>query len=302
VVRSAGLGLLLALLGGCGPDASNDAPLRGSHACLPGACQEAAASPPPTDAGVGSAPLEPWPDSNAGPLSGVYASEVVVGASVAGYPVTLRLLFRLRLLQTGTTTKQSTTLCSLRLPSVPNLASLVIPPLLESVIQKNSVVVSEGEYLSGAGVYTPPPFLLVLGAKLADPASDPLPTMTDMAGAWDEDGDGHPGVTVDATVFTCGATSEQLYVALRTGGTLSAHVTGPDTIDGTEDLFETEDVLGYSNACLSAATDIDPRLSPDSPFHATRLADEAALHAAGNVTCGDILSKAAALFGSGWDD
>ncbi len=301
-MKAQGFGALGFLVAGlsCGPDASNDPTLRTSHACLPGVCLEAASPPADTGSGLDNAPLEDWPDSNAEPLSGVFAAQAVVGANVAGYAVTLRLLFRLRILLTSTSTKESTTLCAFKLPSVPNLATLVIPPLLQTVIQRNSVAVAEGDYLSTSGTYKPPPFLLVLGAKLQNAMTDPLPSMADMTGEWDEDQDGHPGVTVDATVFTCGKTAQGLYVALRTGGTLLGSVTGPETIDGTMDLFETESVLGYSNSCLSAAAEINPTLQPNSQFHAQRLADESQLHTSGNVTCSDIVAKAPALFGSAW--
>lgn len=303
----AGLGLI-ACAAACGPDASKDAFLRTSHACLPGVCLDAARPPMTGDSGLGNTPLEPWPDANAGPVSGIYATLAVVQAKVAVYPVTLRLLFRLRILQTASSTRQSTTLCAFKLPSAPGIATLVIPPLLQTVIQENSVAVAEGDYISSSGQYTPPPFLLVLGAKLKNPATDPLPciagdpgcAVTDLANEWDEDHDGHPGVTVDATVVTCPAgVAQGLYVALRTGGTLSGTVSG-DAIDGTMHLFETESVLGYSNSCLSVASSINPQLNPDSQFHAQRVATEAELDATGNVTCDAILADAPTLFGSQW--
>jgi hypothetical protein len=301
-----GASVLLVVMG-CGPAASSDPIERdASSACLPGVCLEASTPPMNTDGGAGNAPLEKWPDSNAGPLSGIFAMQGVVTATVVGKPVSLRLLFRLRLLQTSGTThiQQSNTLCAFKLPSVAGVATLTIPPALQTIIQENSVVVSEGNFLSNAGAsqtYTPPPFFLLLGAKLKNPMTDPLPSMTDLTGQWDEDHDGHPGVTIDATVFTCTAT-QQLYVALRTGGSLTGTVTGVDTIDGTMDIFEAESVLGYSNMCLSAAAEINPKLSPSSPFHAERLADESELHMKGNVSCADIISEAPMLFGSAWAD
>jgi hypothetical protein len=285
---------------GCGPDASNDPSERTTHACLPGVCLEASAPPPNTDSGANNAPLEPWPDSNAGPLSGVFGMLGVVSAEVALMPVKLKLLFRLRLLQTAgsNNVKQSNTLCAFKLPSDPGLATLVIPPALQTIIQDNSVVVSEGPFLSVNGTsqsYTPPPFLLVLGAKLKHPETDPLPSLTNLAGEWDEDHDGHPGVTIDATVFTCTA-AQELYVALRTGGSMSGTVTGFDTIDGTMNIYESESVVGYSASCLAGAADINPKLTPETPFHAQRLANESELHTSGNVSCADIIAEAPKLF------
>jgi hypothetical protein len=295
---------LLAGAAACGPDASNDAYLRTTHACLPGVCLEAA-SPPMTDSGLGSAPLETWPDAGAGPLSGIFATQAVVTAQIAGIDVTLRLLFRLRLLQYGTHIRQSNTLCALKLPSYPGVATLTIPASLQALIQKVSFAEAEGDYLSSPGAfeakYTPPPFFLLLGAKLKDPMTDPLPMMGDPAGEYDEDGDGHPGVTLLASVASCPTPNLELYVALRTGGSLSATVTGLDTIDGTMNVIEDESVLGYQNGCLSVAANISPKLEPNSEYHAQRLADETELHTSGNVTCADIVATAPMLFGSAWD-
>jgi hypothetical protein len=297
-----GLGVV-ALVAACGPDAANDAPLRASHACLPGACPDAAPPPVMPDAAAGNQPLEPWNDKGAGPLSGIFASLGTVTASVAGIQVTLRMLFRLRILQFGTLIQQSNTLCKLELPSVPGVATLVIPPALETIIQENSDVEAEGNYLSNAGTgdatYTPPSFLLVLGAKLKNPTTDALPSMMSPGGAYDEDHDGHPGVTIDAQVLTC-PDPQQLYVALRTGGTVKGKVTGLGTIEGTMTVFEEQSVLGYSNSCLAAAADILIKLEPGSPYHAVRVADEAKIDSTGNVTCSDIEAMAPALFGKAW--
>jgi hypothetical protein len=304
VKRAGSSAVLLVLAAACGPSASNDASERSSHACLPGLCLEASAPPTTGDAGFVNEPLEPWPDESAGPLSGVYSMLGVVNATVASIPVSLQLLFRLRILQTfnTTTVKQSNTLCALKLPSVKGVATLTIGPLLQGIIQQESDIVSEGTFLSTEGTtqkYNPPPFLVVLGAKLKHPTTDPLPTMMNLTGEWDEDHDGHPGVTVGASVFTC-TTTQELYVAIRTMGTLSGTFKRTDAIDGTMAVTESESVLGYSNSCLSAAAGIDPMLSPTTPFHAQRLADETELDTTGNVSCSDIVAKAPALYGSVW--
>ena len=63
VVRGLGFaGLaLVAVAAACGPDASNDTPLRdAASACLPGFCVEATPPPKNVDSGLGNAPLEPW--------------------------------------------------------------------------------------------------------------------------------------------------------------------------------------------------------------------------------------------------
>ncbi len=303
---SALVGLAVLVAPACGPSASNDSFERTSRACLPAICPDASTAAA-TDAAGANEPLEPWPDSSAGLVSGVYAMHAVASASIAGVQISLQLLYRLRLLQetSGSTgIRQSTTLCALKLPSVKNIATLTIPPRLAALIPEKSAVESQGDFLSSAGTaqtYAPPPLVLVLGAHLEDPATDPLPSMSDPTDEWDEDQDGHPGVTVSATVLTCTGT-QQLYVAIRTAGTVTGTFTGFDTIDGTVTISESESVIGYSDPCLSVAAELNPKLNPECPFHAQRLATEEELNAKGNVSCADIVAQAPMLYGSEWTD
>jgi len=298
---------LLVATAACGPDASNDAVLRTTHACAPGVCADASTSQTAVDGGVGHQPLEPWPDSNAGLVSGVYALHAVATATVGPYIVSLQLVYRLRILQQtsgANNTRQSTTLCAIKLPSVPNIATLTIPPRLAALVPAASAIESEGNYLSTRGAtltYAPPPLLLVLGARLKNSATDPLPSLTDTSTEWDEDLDGHPGVTVDGMVVGCQA-EEELYVALRTGGQLSGTISAQDTIDGTMSIFEAESVVGFSNSCLALSSSINPHLSPETTFHAQRLASEEQLRTTGNVSCADIIAEAPKLYGSAWSD
>jgi len=305
-----GVGVLVFLAAAsCGPSASDYAYERTTHACASGICAAASVSADAgvVDGGMVSEALEPWPDETAGLLSGVFAVHVVVTANVLSLTVSLQLLFRLRLLQetTGpTNVMQSISLCALKLPSVKNIATITIPTRLQTIIQEKSVEISSGNFLSMEGAtqtYKPPPILFVVGARLANPLSDPLPTQMDLTGEWDEDMDGHPGVTVNASVFTC-TEPQELYAALRTGGTLRGTVTGFDKIEGTVDIFETESILGYSDPCLAAAADIMTKLNPETTFQAQRLADEAELHSMGNVSCDDIVAQAPMLYGTEWTD
>ena len=69
----------------------------------------------------------------------------------------------------------------------------------------------------------PDPSVVVVGADLADPANDPLPTEPTDPAVADEDGDGNPGVTMVAVVpaMICQDEVEELYICLRTAATLS---------------------------------------------------------------------------------
>lgn len=285
---------------GCGPKDAPD-PLRSDH-CPVGGC---------VDAGVVDAapieippePLEDWDTTDAGPLTGIFAVEAQISANVV-LPVSTRQLFRLRLVQHGTNIRAKTTLCAFKLPVVEGVATLIIPPKLEQLLWTKGVE-SNGKYLSDAktvgAAYTPPPSLVLVGANLADPENDDLPTFEDKTLAIDEDEDGHEGVTLSASLLTCEKFGE-LYVALRTVATLSGKVVTGDVIEGTADVSLNQSIIGYSDECLASAVTINITIDPGSPFRAERVTDAADLDHNGNVTCPELKQNAVALFGDFWQN
>ncbi|MGH7285453.1 MAG: hypothetical protein ACRELY_28360 [Polyangiaceae bacterium] len=284
----------------CGPDASKATPLRTDH-CPVGGCVDASVF----DAGpivIAPEPLEPWDTTNEGPLSGIFAVEATIDARVV-VPVRLKQLLRLRIVQQGTSVHEKSTLCAFKLPVVQDVASLEIPPLLQQVIATKSTE-DQGQYLSSDAVvnavYSPPPFLVVVGANLQNPATDPLPSMTDLTNAVDEDHDGNPGVTLLANVLTC-TEQQNLYVALRVTGNLTGTVLTPDVITGKVDIGFTESILGYSDDCLSTAAQIQIVITPGSPFRAERTSSADDIDGNGNVSCPELVAHATDLFPD-WND
>jgi hypothetical protein len=284
----------------CGPDASTVPFLRDDH-CPVGGCVDASAQGDAATIAIPDEPLEDWDTTDEGPLSGIFAVQTIVSARVA-VKIELRQLLRLRIVQHGTRIHEKSTLCAFKLPDVPGVATLSIPPPLQAVLQTKSTE-DEGDYLSSAaGInarYTPPPWLVVAGAKLGDPANDPLPTMMDPTNAVDDDMDGHPGVTLLANVLTC-TTDQQLYVALRTTGDLSATVITGDHIEGAANIHLDESVLGYSDSCLSVASNIFIEIDRGSPLRAERVGDAEDVDHNGNVSCPEIVANAPGLFGDYW--
>lgn len=281
----------------CGPSARDAGKLRDDH-CPVGGCVDAAS----TSTGpitIPPEPLEPWDTQGAGPISGIFAVEATIKAH-AGPEVEIRQLLRLRIVQQGSHIHQKATLCAFKLPDIPGTATLVIPPALQDVIQHKSTE-SEGDFLVMGSVikYVPPPFLIVVGAKLQNEATDPLPTQTDLTNAVDEDHDGNPGVTLGATVFTC-TSAQRLYVALRTTGKLAGQISTNDLITGKVDVTLAENVLGYSDDCLSAAAMLKIDVEPASPFTAKRTFDEDDIDRNGNVSCPEIILRAPTTFGPYW--
>lgn len=294
MVRRAWMLLLIA----CGPDASNVTYLRasGDH-CPVGGCGADAGSADAAPVPIPNEPLEKWDTTNAGPLTGIFAVETTISAR-AVVLVVLHQLFRLRIVQTGAHLHQKTTLCAFQFPDVKDVAKLTIPPKLQDLLASKATEV-DGNFLGNANVvgaaYTPPPFLLVAGAKLANEATDALPTSTDLTNAIDEDNDGHPGVTLLGNVLGCTA-EEQLYVALRTSGALAGTVQTPDVITGKVNVKLDQSILGWSNDCLATAAKIQIHIDPGSSFRAVRVGDERDLDQNGNVSCPELVVAAPQLF------
>jgi hypothetical protein len=285
------------LLIACGPSASDVPFLREDGGCLPGyGCTD---SNFVIDAGpitIPDASLEDWDSAASGPLSGIFAVEATVTAR-AGLEVTSKQLYRLRIAQEGTHVHQKTTLCALSLPDIPNVVTLTVPPKLQTLIENTSTE-NDGEYLSNAQVleakYSPPPFLEVFGASLANPATDPLPSIEGGA-APDDDFDNNPGVTLLAQTLTC-TSPQELYVALRVSGVLLGTVQTPDLITGYAQIHLDESVIGYSDPCLAVATGIQIKVEPDSPFRAQRVGPAQDVDHNGNVSCPEIVINAPSIF------
>lgn len=297
------LPLLAVLALGCGPNAEAYPFVREAGCetpCEPDAGPDAGrfdAGPPM----VPDEPLEDWDTTGAGPLSGVFAVEVAVPAR-AVVEVETRQLYRMRILQTDANVRIRITPCRFALPSVPSVATLRIPPRLEEVLRGISIE-DEGAFLSAAdpvgATFTTPQTLVLLGAELADPANDPLPTAENPAGALDQDEDGHPGVTVAAETVLC-RTPEELYVALRATVEMSSTIDDVDRFGGDVTPGLEQSILGVSDRCLNAAASLTIEILDGSRFDAIRVGDEQDLDANGNVSCPEIAWYATDLFGDYW--
>jgi hypothetical protein len=246
-------------------------------------------------------PLESWDETGAGPLTGIFALEVVVLANVV-VDIETRQLYRVRLLQNGTNVRARIQACVIDLTTIQGVASLTFTPAAQAAIRTH-ILDFEGDYLSSANplgaIFTPPRATVVIGASLSMPETDPLPTMMDPALAIDEDMDGHPGVSIDATAVVCDG-PEQAYAAFRASVALSGTVDDVDAFEGMADPTIDQQVLGYSAPCLSVASSLRVMVRPGSTFHARRVGDVEDLDDNGNVSCPEIGWAGARLFGDYW--
>lgn len=297
------LALVLGLAAACGPDAG-EYPLVRTERLDAGMRRDAGTDAGPMDGGppvVPDEPLEDWDTTDAGPLTGIFAVEVVIPAQVV-VEVEARQLYRLRIVQHETNLRMRVSPCRIDLPAVEGVAELTIPPALETTLQSKSVEES-GAYLSAAdpigATFSPPPAALVLGAAIDDPLTDPLPASPDDPTEVDEDGDGNPGVTVDAVTVLC-RNPERAFLALRAVAELDAVIDDVDAFEGDVTPNLEWSILGVTHDCLAAAAELVIEILPGSTFRAIRVGDAEDLDENGNVSCPEIGWAAVPLFGEAW--
>ncbi len=112
--------------------------------------------------------------------------------------------------------------------------------------------------------------LSLRGVALDDPVGDDLPEDASDPRVFDQDEDGHPGMTV----LIRGLTDGEVYVIQRDWYVLEGEATGPDWIDGLAEWSTEQVVLGSDNEILNAQTDSSPHPDPsESYFRMTKVPD-----------------------------
>jgi hypothetical protein len=153
-----------------------------------------------------------------------------------------------------------------------NLFQIVVPDLNVDSVRVYDLGASSVPALSAGAAFDTARLVDLRGADLADPANDPLPSYKDLTGQWDQDRDGHPGMTVNAT----GLLSGDMYQSTRWQPVFHATVVDADHLQGLVDGPSDATTLGATVDTLvnDAVTAAHPQ--PDrSYFRAVRLADEA---------------------------
>ncbi len=266
MTRRAWAGALL--LTACGPDAAEYDYLRTERV---EAAEGEGEGEGEGEAPIPDEPLEDWDVEGADPLSGIFAVETVVKAKLI-IDLEARLVHRLRLVRRGRHVRQRFTLCDVELPSMTGVAELTIPPLLRALIQSIPAD-SEGDFLSSEAP---------VGALYA-------PDIPDVAlGPEDADGDGQPGVTVTASAVLC-EDDVEVYAALRIAAGVTGEVVDADTIAGEADPTLEQEILGWSDECISPAAALEVETMPGSTFVARRVSPDQDLDGNGNVSCAEIV-------------
>jgi hypothetical protein len=163
----------------------------------------------------------------------------------------------------------------------PSLFQIVVPDAnVDSVLVTTSRALGVPP-LAPSAAFRTQPMIDVRGARLANPATDPLPTHLDLTHQWDQDRDGNPGMTVDVT----GLISGRRYQAQRTLSTFDALVVDRDHLHGLFALHADQTSLGASDPALvdDAVTSQHPD-ADRSYFRAQRVPDTA--------SCADVVALA----------
>jgi hypothetical protein len=112
-------------------------------------------------------------------------------------------LLRLEHEQDGASLTVSAEVCSIEVESGTSLVSIVFPAAFIGslgVAVKPSVIEPSDEGYR----FCQPRFTQLRGVRLENPETDPLPVEADDPRVFDQDGDGHPGVTVRVTITVLG--------------------------------------------------------------------------------------------------
>ncbi len=223
-------------------------------------------------------------------LTGTFAFEAVVKVQLV-IDLESRQYFLVEFEQNGTQLRQKTTNCRIELPGIEGVAVITLPDAVLSLLRERPFE-SEGEFLSGTEVgasYQPDVQFFALGVDFTDrdPFTAPLPTKDDLTFARDEDGDGHPGVTLEVDTATC-PEIEQLYVAMRTTVAMQGVVQSKNGLGGPVTATLDQVVLGFSDPCLQIAAGLRPEVQDESSFRAVRVED--------GISCDELLPQVEALF------
>ncbi len=207
--------------------------------------------------GAASAPL---PD-----LSGTWAAVEVYSGYLntplfGKLPGAITAGFRVEIAQSGSALTMSARYCTLGVGSPLPFVTAEIPPALLAALR--GVEQSATLEPSSAGVlFTQPWRSQLSGAHVSD--ADPLPATSDDPRVFDEDKDGHPGVTLRASLAEF--LSTDLYLVIRLRYRLFGSVVSPDRIEGLIEWTGEIVVLGGSLPILPsrhvAHPDPDPQKS-----------------------------------------
>ena len=242
--------------------------------------------------GTGGATGDPGvvvPDALADRLMGQYAMRAVV-SSLANAPMIGQLTLTSRAYGLATIERDGQGLrlleqgCHVDMESSNTIVNMQLPDAIAQSMPPNPTPLRAWE--EGAVVkFNRPESVLVVGANLADPIHDALPTDQTDPRVIDQDGDGKPGVTILFSGFVSG----QLYAVQRQRASYDGTISANDTFTGTNTDRSEQSVLGASNPLLEQPLDQTP--NPDSSLSTILL-----VKVSGSYDCSKLMADKDTLF------
>jgi hypothetical protein len=174
-------------------------------------------------------------------------------------PGVLAVILRVEIVQVGCTLVLTNHYCTFRIESGVPIGEIEVPAAFLASLhgaERKATLVGTGEGVR----FVQPWHTQVNGARLAHPETEPLPTRPDDPRVIDEDGDGHPGVTLLARLP--GVIEVALYLVLRLRYRLAGTVVSPDRIEGLIEWSGDLVLLGASLPLPGMSRDAYPHPEP----------------------------------------
>lgn len=241
--------------------------------------------------------------ANATDLTGTWVVRVI-GAIVVKAPIIgmvhqqIVLTLLVDVAQQGTNVVADGRYCNRQQKSEPGALTQVIIP--DAWAHTETPIQRPGTYTVGSDgtpvvVFTTIPE--TMGAVLASPGTDTLPTAADDPRVIDQDNDGNPGITVSLTGLSL---SGQLYAVQRQITSFTGIPVSPDRIEGAVTFTTEQNVVGSNPSNLAdlyaqgGQSGADPTAC-SSTFTMVKLAD--AVDGGAAVTCEWVRANETTLFG-----
>lgn len=225
-------------------------------------------------------------------LSGTYAKQIILAnkSSAAGLNITTKTerLQLVKMIRTNDGLEAKATTCGVRSVSS-NGSELSFP----QAFVKNIPMFSYGYSLESAGSSTKvksEKLFEVFGARLADPIGEALPKSKADPRVFDQDLDGHPGMSVNLKVgIGPFKAAGQVYIVQRIVWRETSLSATSDTISGSLDASLDQQTIGSDSSILGAVSAKVEALPSLSSFVLKKISEEA--------TCDTVLGDAKRLFG-----
>lgn len=166
-------------------------------------------------------------------------------------------------------------LCELALESGSRLVRTTLSARAQASLPTPHIDARVARNARGQLAFWQPKQLLVVGARLRTPMTDPLPTRDDAPEVIDQDGDGYPGLTIQVRGIAPG----RLYVVQRGWTELHGNLVTHDAFAGALRFHNEQVVLDATSFFLRRTLAIEPMLSR-SWFRLQRLPDGASCESA----------------------